>query len=145
MKKLALVVFALFALGTTPLLAQAAPKPENLPTKSVCPPGKKMCGGTCIAASLKCDESAKARAQHEQNMAKAKKDKAAEEKAAKAKAEKEAAEKAQKCPPKTKRCSYGCIPADKKCTDGSDAPAPAAHQKKKTKQEQMDLLKNYKK
>jgi len=41
MKKLALVVFALFALGATPLFAQAqapapAPaKPVNLPTKSV--------------------------------------------------------------------------------------------------------------
>jgi len=77
MKKLALVVFALFALGATPLFAQAqAPaKPVSLPTKSVCPPGKKMCGHACIAASLKCDESTKARAEHDQNMAKAKKTK----------------------------------------------------------------------
>jgi len=147
MKKLALVVFALFALGATPLFAQAqAPaKPVSLPTKSVCPPGKKMCGHACIAASLKCDESTRARAEHDQNMAKAKKNKAAKEAAAKAKAEKEAAEKAQRCPPKTKRCSYGCIPADKKCTYGSDAPAPAAPNKKMTKQEQADLMKKYKK
>lgn len=138
MKKLALVVFVLFALGTMPLFAQAQGKP-----KSICQPGQKLCVNVCIAANKPCNESTQGQAQRELNKEKAQRDKRQEEARAKEKAEKEAAEKAQKCPPKTKRCSYGCIPADKKCTDGSDKPASAPAPKKMTKQEQEALIKNY--